>query len=124
MVPVCAVAAAFVVSGCGASSERDPVQDVATRFVTAVARSDAATACSLIAPRAVRRMKDKCAQVLPTFGLPSDRPDSIQVWGDTAQARTSGDTLFLRRFADGWRIVAAGCVPHGEDPYECEVDGT
>ena len=100
------------------------MRDVAARFVAAVAQSDTVAACALVAPRAVRRMKDQCGQVLPTFRLPTDRPDSIQVWGDTAQARTSGDTLFLRRFAQGWRIVAAGCVSRGEEPYECELDGT
>ena len=35
----------------------------------------------------------------------------------------TGDTVFLLRFPDGWRVSAAGCTPQGEAPYDCEVQG-
>lgn len=127
-VPVCVIAAVFAVGGCGGSTDTAPASDVASKFVSALAADDSATACSLLAPQAVRRITalrpEGCAQALPTLGLPADRPDAVEVWSDTAQIRTRGDTLFLREFAEGWRVVGAGCVPHGDEPYECKVDGT
>ncbi|MEV6149832.1 DUF6766 family protein [Nonomuraea sp. NPDC052129] len=29
-----------------------------------------------------------------------------QVWGDDAQVRLAGDTLFLHHYQDGWRVTA------------------
>ena len=43
--------------------------------------------------------------------------------GDAAQVRFTGDTVFLLRFPDGWRIGAAGCTSRGDAPYDCEVRG-
>jgi hypothetical protein len=31
--------------------------------------------------------------------------------------------LFLVELDEGWKVVAAGCVPQGERPYLCEVGG-
>lgn len=120
--------AVLLLAGCGNSSEVGAVQDVAARFESAVAARDSSTACALLAPEAVRRVnslrQEGCAQALPTLPVPASTPTGTQVWGDTAQVRTSGDTLFLRRFPDGWRVIGAGCRPRGEQPYECTVDGT
>ena len=33
------------------------------------------------------------------------------------------DTVFLAVFPGGWRVVAAGCTPHGDRPYDCVVQG-
>ena len=46
-----------------------------------------------------------------------------QVWGGSAQVRLRGDTVFLSRFHDGWRVLAAGCVPRAGKPYDCELAG-
>jgi hypothetical protein len=125
----CAAPVLLLLAGCGGSPETAPVLDVAARFETAVATQDGSAACSLLAPEAVRRVNDLrpegCAQAVPKLSLPaSTASDNAQVWGDTAQVRASADTLFLRRFPDGWRIIGAGCRPRGERPYECTVDGT
>jgi hypothetical protein len=105
----------------------EPAQDTAALFVSAVAEHDGAKACALLAPDAARRVDnlrpEGCAQALPTLALPADHPGETQVWGKTAQVRTATDTLFLRRFPDGWRIVGAGCTARGELPYQCKVDG-
>jgi hypothetical protein len=44
------------------------------------------------------------------------------VWGDNAQVRLTGDTLFLTRTDAGWKVAAAGCVPQGEAPYLCRLE--
>ena len=49
---------------------------------------------------------------------------AVEVWGDSAQVRFAGDTLFLARFDDGWHVRAAGCQPQAADvPYSCQVEG-
>jgi hypothetical protein len=125
---VCLAAALTVLGGCGSSAQAQPVLDVAARFESALAANDSQTACSLLAGAAVRRINDLrpegCAAALPALGLPTGSPASVQIWGDTAQARSGQDTLFLRRLPEGWRITGAGCTPHGEAPYQCKADGT
>lgn len=45
------------------------------------------------------------------------------MYGTMAQVSTAQDTLFLSRYPDGWRIVAAGCRPGRDDePYTCTVE--
>ncbi|WP_203045049.1 hypothetical protein [Pimelobacter simplex] len=46
-----------------------------------------------------------------------------EVYATAAQVRTGTDTVFLGRFDDGWRVVAAGCAASGDAPYECAVEG-
>jgi uncharacterized protein YceK len=122
------VVTALLLAGCGSSMETEPVRDAAALFVSAVAHLDGSKACSLLAPEAVRRVNDLrpegCAKALPTLALPAEPPGDVQVWGTTAQARTPADTLFLRRFPEGWRILGAGCTPRAQRPYLCKVDGT
>jgi hypothetical protein len=124
----CAVTMILLATGCGGSPEIGPVQDVTARFESALTANDGPAACSLLAAEAIRRLRDLrpegCAQALPTLALPASPPGSAQVWGDTAQIRTTTDTVFLRRFPDGWRIIGAGCTPRDERPYQCKVDGT
>jgi hypothetical protein len=123
-----AVAMLLLATGCNGSAEIGPVQDVTARFESALTDNDGPAACALLAAEAVRRLHDLrpegCAQALPTLALPASPPSSTQVWGDTAQVQTTTDTVFLRRFPDGWRIIGAGCTPRDERPYQCKVDGT
>jgi hypothetical protein len=121
-------AALAVVGGCGSSNQTGAALDLATRFESALAANDGHTACALLARQAVRRIDDLrpegCPSVLPTLGLPTGRPTGVQVWGDTAEATSDHDTLFLRRLPEGWRVIGAGCTPNGDAPYQCKADGT
>lgn len=105
------------------------VRDTADRFVTALARDDGRVACALLAREAVRHIDDLrpegCDQALSTLRLPTDRPTAVSRWDETAQARSGHDTLFLRKFHEGWRIIGAGCAPSSDSgPYRCKVDGS
>lgn len=59
------------------------------------------------------------AQELPAGGAVS----GVDVYGRQARAVLVSDTLFLSEFADGWKIVAAGCEPRPGRPYQCSVKG-
>jgi hypothetical protein len=111
-------------AGCAAAAE-PTVSAAAERFAGAVARHDGVAACSLLTDDA-RHDTETFGRTCP--GQLATLPDpgavaGVEVWGDTAQVRLAGDTVFLLRFPDGWRISAAGCTPQGDAPYRCEVGG-
>lgn len=65
-----------------------------------------------------------CADALLEEDLPAAGNDPVpEVFGTAAQVRSDGETLFLGRFDDGWRVTAAGCAAAGDRPYECAVQG-
>ncbi|MFG3442966.1 hypothetical protein ACGF0J_37480 [Nonomuraea sp. NPDC047897] len=112
-----------LVAGCSVDTAA-PAR-TAERFHTAVAERRDGAACALLAPRTAERLPDPgqtCAEALRAVGLGAGGPvTGVQVWGDEAQVRLAGDTMFLHRFGDGWRVKAAGCKPRGGLPYDCEV---
>jgi hypothetical protein len=118
---------AAVVAGAGgcAAAEEPTVAAAADRFAGAVARHDGAQACAMLTDDArhdAETFGRSCAVQLA--GLPDPGVvRSVEVWGDSAQARLAGDTVFLLRFPDGWRVDAAGCTPQDGAPYRCEVRG-
>jgi hypothetical protein len=116
--------AVALTAGCAATAE-PVVADLAGRFAGDLARHDGAAACALLTDDARRDTETfgrDCPAQLATLPDPG-AVAHVEVWGDTAQVRLAGDTLFLLRFPDGWRVGAAGCTPEGDAPYRCEVQG-
>jgi hypothetical protein len=117
-----------VLSGCGIGPDSTGAVSTAEAF----ARQTSAApdqACALLS-RQTREDLEKsqratCAEALPAVGLPalSDRR-SVDVYEQHARVVLADDVLFLARFADGWRVTAAGCVAQpGDTPYKCELGG-
>ncbi len=120
-----AVAALLVVSGC-ASSKAPEAEDAALRFYQAFEGSDGATACDLLAPKTRDDVASSsgtdCAKAILEEQLPAvESPSGTTVFGDQAQVKLGAETVFLAEFPDGWKVVAAGCTPNGDLPYDCEV---
>ncbi|MFE2756458.1 hypothetical protein ACFXGA_31115 [Actinosynnema sp. NPDC059335] len=111
-----ASAAVLVASGCGPGSG-DLVGRAVEDFTAAVSSGDADRACALLTDRA--REGVDCS----SLDVPGGAVESVEVWGDAAQVRTSRDVLFLRELSSGWRVSGAGCESRGDRPYECEVGG-
>lgn len=122
-------ALALLLTGCAGrgTAEHEPVADTATRFLAAVA-SAPESGCELLAPATLEELEsdgEQCADVLAEAagGEPTGEP-RVDVYGRDAMVRWGGQSLFLARFDEGWRVTAAGCEPTGEDlPYDCEVEG-
>jgi hypothetical protein len=116
-------------AGCAPSRERrDAVAAVAQRLLTAVAAGDGAAACDLLAPQTRAVVEASAGKACADAVLDGDLPASgavrrVDVYGQWARVVMSGDTLFLASFGAGWRVVAAGCQPRGERPYDCRVQG-
>jgi hypothetical protein len=122
------VAGAGMVGGCTGPGADEAAQ-AATSFEQLVAdRPD--RACDLLAGHtreAVEKSaKTSCAEALPGLDLPSGSTmQSVEVYGHDAQVRLADDVVFLARFADGWKVTAAGCKPGSvvDAPYDCNVSG-
>ncbi|MFJ9643797.1 hypothetical protein ACWEPM_34380 [Streptomyces sp. NPDC004244] len=97
-------------------------------FEQAVAVGDQPRACTLLAPATRRQLeqdaRQSCPQALGSEQLPpAGSLRDVRAYGRQAMARMSGDTLFLSLFPDGWKVVAAGCTPQSDRPYQCLVKG-
>jgi hypothetical protein len=113
---------------CGCGSTGDPAAAAAaTAFTAAVASGDGAAACAMLTERARERIEAfgrVCSTDIVRLPAATGPVTAVEVWGDSAQVRFAGDTLFLARFDDGWHVRAAGCQPQAADvPYSCQVEG-
>ncbi len=120
------VALLLFLSGCSSTSQAD-VERVVSRFYGAYGGRDGPAACALLAP-ATRQAVVSAAGKPCSAGLLEEKlagtgqPASASVYGDQAQVRMNGDTLFVARFPVGWRVVAVGCTRIRGKPYQCEVE--
>jgi hypothetical protein len=116
-------------AGCAPAGDRSPAAAAtAVGFLRSVGAGDGGAACAVLAPdtaREVARSDDRpCPEAILRQDLPA--PGSVtgtDVFGQWAQVRLAGDTVFLAVFPGGWRVVAAGCAPRPDQPYECTVQG-
>ena len=118
-----------LLAGCSPAGDRaDAAADVATRLLTAVEAQDGGAACAVLAPGTVEELEADgrpCAEAILEEDLPGPgRLAGADVYGQWAQVRLDGDTLFLAVFPGGWRVVAAGCTPRADRPYDCRVTGS
>jgi hypothetical protein len=113
--------------GC-AGSQDGAVRDVAEEFYAAVARGDGEGACALLAPSTRAELEQssgrECAAAVQEE-VPAAGGDSgvVEVYGTMAEVRFDGDTAFFAQMPGGWRVVAAGCRPREDGPYDCAVKG-
>ncbi|MEU9145423.1 hypothetical protein [Streptomyces sp. NPDC048349] len=120
---------AVFLTGCGASGARvDGARDAGRAFEQALASRHYGAACDLLAPETRAQLeedeKQECAKALEGQELPvSGAVNGAEVYGRQALVRADGETLFLSLFTGGWRVVAAGCTPQEDKPYQCVVKG-
>ena len=120
-------AAAGLLAGCASVDGRAQAADaVAERLFAAIDAGDGGAACALLAPETERSVAEDqpCAEAILDEDLPAPgQVTGTEVYGQQAQVKLTGDTVFLAVFPGGWRVVAAGCTPRGGGrPYDCEVE--
>jgi len=118
---VIAVAAAVLATGgCGGTS------DAAVSSVSDTFRR----ACALLSAQTVSDLEQSsgrpCATAVLQEHVPTTGdPTAVEVYGRMAQVRYADDTIFLSRFHQGWRLVAAGCqlASGAAQRFDCQVKG-
>jgi hypothetical protein len=117
-----AVAAALLLCGC-AGLEQPQVEQVASTFAAA----DPSARCQMLAPATVATVEAQsgrpCVEAMAQLELPEGAVQSSTVWADQAQVHLVGDTVFLTKTGDGWKVTAAGCSSRGDAPYACRMEG-
>jgi hypothetical protein len=118
--------AVLLAGGCG-NTQDDAVETVAQRFYSALSDGDGAAVCAVLATRTrdeVEQSEGKpCADAILDEDLPQPGgTERVSTFGTSAQVRYFGETTFLSRFKDGWRVVAASCSPAPGDRYDCLVE--
>lgn len=112
----------MLLAGCSAMQQPE-VEAIAADFAT----GDPATRCALLAPAALSALEHDearpCIEAVADVAPSGGRVQHTEVWGDEAQVRLADDTLFLTHTGAGWRVVAAGCTPNTDAPYECRLEG-
>jgi hypothetical protein len=124
-----AAAGLLTLAGCGSVGGREQAASaVAARLLSAVDAKDGAGACAVLAPDTIAELEDSAGKSCPEAILDDDLPKpgpvtGSRVYGQWAQVHLSDDTVFLAVFPAGWRVVAAGCRPRGDRPYDCTLQG-
>jgi hypothetical protein len=123
----CLSVTVLAVTGCSSVGDQEEAASAAAlRLLDAVAAGDGEAACALLAPDTAETVAEDapCAEAILDQDLP--RPGTVtgaDVYGQWAQVRLDDDTVFLAAFPGGWRVVAAGCTPRENRPYQCSVEG-
>ncbi len=117
----------LVTFGC-APVGADEARRTAADFQDSVGAADWTGACDLLSEHARRGLEAAsartCVEALPTLRLPTASIGSTKVWGRNAGVQVGSGAVFLSRFTNGWRVIAAGCTPQGTDrPYDCTIGG-
>lgn len=94
----------------------------------AISTGDAAAVCASLAPESLSGVEEsgkaECADAIPESRLPvRGSVRTVDVYGRQARVVLASDILFLSQFADGWKVVAAGCGLRAGHPYQCAVQG-
>jgi len=119
--------AVFVVAGC-AQPHDDDVEAGAHRFYDAYTAKEGGTTCDQLAPETRTELEQSSGKPCNEAVIEEDVPTvsnliDVQVYGTQAEVKWNGDTTFLARFPDGWKVMAAACTPQRSGPYDCTISG-
>ncbi len=112
----------------GAGDRAAAPSAAAVEFEHMLGSHDDSGLCAALAPETRGELEKSeqadCARAIAAQDLPSGGVvRKVDVYGRQARVVLASDTLFLSRFPDGWKIVAAGCTPRPDRPYQCTVEG-
>ena len=127
-----AIAVAFVaLAGCGTSGDRADSGAVVAHFYDAVRHHDGKLACEQLTAPAVRALESQsgqsCESAVTRLDYEGGAIQRTQVFATSARVDLrGGESAFLDREPEGWRISAVACKaeegPPNEHPMDCEVE--
>jgi hypothetical protein len=122
---------AVLAAGCGTSDDRDQSRATTDRFYTAIREDDGAAACEELSDSLLEQVEsqteESCEDVITRFQYDGGGIDGVEVYITNAKVDlTSGESAFLSREPDGWRLTAIGCKPEegkpADRPFDCEAE--
>jgi hypothetical protein len=125
------LAVALTVSGCGRGADRATVGKVTDTFFAALGSGDGDRACEQLGPETrsalEQQEKSDCRDAVTKLQLDAGSVTRVEV--DVVNATvelSSGESAFLDKGQEGWRLSAVGCKPLGgqraDGPYDCELE--
>ena len=125
------VLAALLAGGCGTSDDRDQARATAERFYAAVREDDGEAACRELGDPLLEQVESQreasCEAVITGLEYDGGTIDRVEVYITNAKVDlSSGESAFLSRDTDGWKLSAIGCRAEkgkpADRPFECEVE--
>jgi putative lipoprotein len=126
-----AIALVTAVAGCGRSGDRDEARAAAERFYEAVRQDRGEVACAELSEATASAVADEsgqpCAAAITDADYASGAVVGVEVYITSARVELrGGESAFLDRGPDGWRISAVACRaqdgPPSVVPMDCEVE--
>ena len=125
------VLAALVAAGCGTSDDRDQARATVERFYDAVREDDGAGACEQLSESLLEQVEsqteNECDNVITRLEYDGGAIVETRVFITNAKVDLrSGESAFLGREDDGWKLTAIGCKAEegkpADRPFECEAE--
>jgi hypothetical protein len=122
---------ALLAAGCGTSDDRDQSEAVVERFYDAVRTDDGEAACEELGESLLEAVESQTEQPCPDAitQLEYDGGEIVAAEVYITNAKIdlrSGESAFLSREDDGWKLSAIGCRAEkgkpADRPFECEAE--
>jgi hypothetical protein len=123
--------AVIATAGCDRAGDRDAVRSVTEHFLAAVEAGDGEGACGDLSTDTRKALESReqtdCRDAVGELQLEPGVTDRVQVYVTNAKVDlASGQSMFLSRTQEGWRLSAVGCEPEAgqpaERPFDCELE--
>jgi hypothetical protein len=128
---VLVLAAVATLTGCGTSDDRDQARSVVERFYDSVRHDRGEQACAQLSSETVSALESQsgqsCRSVITRLEYQGGAIAHAEVFITSARVDLrGGESAFLDREPEGWRITAVACRPEEGDPrshpMDCEVE--
>ena len=126
-----ALAAGALLGGCGTGDDEQQARAVVERFYDAVRHDRADEACAQLSSDTVKELESQtqqsCRGVITRLEYEGGAIVGVHVFATSAKVELrNGESAFLDREPEGWRLSAVGCKPEKgkprDRPFDCEAE--
>jgi hypothetical protein len=120
-----------LVAGCGTSDDRDEARATVDRFYEAIGADNGEAACAELGEALLDQVESQtqqsCRGAITSFEYEGGSIAKTQVFIANAKVDLdSGESAFLSRETDGWKLSAIACKAQkgkpADRPFDCEVE--
>jgi hypothetical protein len=121
----------LLLAGCGTGDDRDQARATVERFYEAIRAGDGEAACEELGDALVERIESQseqdCGGLITHFEYDRGRVAATEVYITNAKVDLdSGESAFLSREDDGWKLSAVACKAKegkpADRPFECTLE--